>query len=964
MKRYTFIVFVLLLANVIVAHAQKFTIYGTPKNSFTYEKIDTVQVTVMTADSTVVDQRTYIEKLGHMRKLGEVAQSGTFIIKLSANGFYDTYLRKNIHFRRYRKDTEYLGDVLMQALPRKVIQLREATVKATKLLMVMKGDTVVYNADAFQLAEGSMLDQLIAMLPGVKLDKGGVITVNGRKVSSLLVNGEEFFRGNPKVALDNLPAYMVDKVKVYERMDDRLRALGFDKSEVGKQPLVMDVNLKRQYSVGWASNFGADYGTQDRYGARLFALRFTTQSRIGAYANINNFMGGAYYDADGNWQSSSSGSLATTKDMGLYYLVNDRQSRYKIDGSTRFWYYKNPTESKTSSTTFFDPDDMYSRMRQRDVAHEMVADAAFNIQITPKKAGLYAKIQPTFNYKNYDDMYQSQSADWRAQLNERYMGEALDSLFGPNGAHYLRDNLISSLETHHIGKGHSFRTGVAMKGSFRIKNSSDLLNFGAGGNYDYDAERMLRTSASQSSMDAKPLQEVRFTDRNASNYDVYANIGYSYRLKFDNGLTFSVKPNYRYEHQYHSASNPYYKLENTGFASWDVDQLASNRSALQDQINAENTYYSTAWSHTHSGSVSLSLGKSKSELYRHWDFSVDLPIRHVQDKLDYERDRIDTLMRRSKTYFEPGVSFSFQPRNNDHFSLSYQYGRQAQNLTYQLNYEDTSTPLVVRLGTPGLKDTRTHSAGLHYDSWNDNEDPRYQSISLDVNYKLWLDALCQAMTYDAQTGVRTYRPSTINGNWEIGANTSYSNKLFPKKNVYINLNAHANYRNSADLLSLSEQSVRSSVRTLSTGSNMSLSAYGGRKGWGGSVSANFTYRHSVGNHMATMNVVDFGYGASVNIPLPWDVRLTTTARMYSRRGYADSRFNTDDLVWTARLNKSILKGTLHFGVEAFDILGQISSTAYVINAQMQTETWRNVLGRYFMLHVTYSLIRPEKKRTR
>lgn len=133
---------------------------------------------------------------------------------------------------------------------------------------------------------------------------------------------------------------------------------------------------------------------------------------------------------------------------------------------------------------------------------------------------------------------------------------------------------------------------------------------------------------------------------------------------------------------------------------------------------------------------------------------------------------------------------------------------------------------------------------------------------------------------------------------------------------------------------------------------------------GGSVSANFTYRHSVGNHMATMNVVDFGYGASVNIPLPWDVRLTTTARMYSRRGYADSRFNTDDLVWTARLNKSILKGTLHFGVEAFDILGQISSTAYVINAQMQTETWRNVLGRYFMLHVTYSLIRPEKKRTR
>ena len=118
-----------------------------------------------------------------------------------------------------------IGNVFMQKRPRKEIQLGEATVKATKLMMVMKGDTLVYNADAFQLAEGSMLDKLISMLPGVELKKDGVITVNGRKVERLLVNGEDFFTGSPKVALENLPAYTVDKVKVYERMNDRDRAL-------------------------------------------------------------------------------------------------------------------------------------------------------------------------------------------------------------------------------------------------------------------------------------------------------------------------------------------------------------------------------------------------------------------------------------------------------------------------------------------------------------------------------------------------------------------------------------------------------------------------------------------------------------------------------------------------------------------------------------------------------------------
>lgn len=212
-----------------------------------------------------------------------------------------------------------IGNVFMQKRPRKEIQLGEATVKATKLMMVMKGDTLVYNADAFQLAEGSMLDKLISMLTGVELKKDGVITVNGRRVDRLLVNGEDFFTDSPKVALENLPAYTVDKVKVYERMNDRDRALGYTKEEVGKQPLAMDVQLKKQYSMGGFANVGGAYGTDGHYGARLFALRFTRQSRIGAYANINDFMGGSYYDSNGNWQTASGGSMATTKDAGLYY---------------------------------------------------------------------------------------------------------------------------------------------------------------------------------------------------------------------------------------------------------------------------------------------------------------------------------------------------------------------------------------------------------------------------------------------------------------------------------------------------------------------------------------------------------------------------------------------------------------------------------------------------------------------
>ena len=94
--------------------------------------------------------------------------------------------------------------------------LNEVTVTTTKIKFYNKGDTVVYNADAFQLAEGSMLDALIAQLPGVELNNDGQIKVNGQFVESLLLNGKEFLDGNNNLMLENIGAYTVKNIEVYE----------------------------------------------------------------------------------------------------------------------------------------------------------------------------------------------------------------------------------------------------------------------------------------------------------------------------------------------------------------------------------------------------------------------------------------------------------------------------------------------------------------------------------------------------------------------------------------------------------------------------------------------------------------------------------------------------------------------------------------------------------------------------
>ena len=147
------------------------------------------------------------------------------------------------------------------SLKRKAKVLSEATVTASKVMLVNKGDTIVYNADYFQLAEGSMLDELVSRLPGVKLESGGRITVNGNFVSSLLINGKDFFKGDVSVAMENLPAYMVNKVKVYQKTPDNAYITRDSCKAQVSDPWVIDVNLKRDYAQGWTANAEAGYGT-------------------------------------------------------------------------------------------------------------------------------------------------------------------------------------------------------------------------------------------------------------------------------------------------------------------------------------------------------------------------------------------------------------------------------------------------------------------------------------------------------------------------------------------------------------------------------------------------------------------------------------------------------------------------------------------------------------------------------
>ena len=242
-----------------------------------------VRVTSMTLDSTVIDAQfsqvmprpmvltNGVALFNTYKCHVKVPGPGEYILRYELAGYATVHKKIKVPARELGQRVRRWSAGNVYLLP-PTVKLGEAKVQASKILMVMKGDTLVYNADVLRMAAGTMLENLISELPGVQLDPHGQIFVNGRKVESLLLNGKDFFRGDPLVALQNLPSYMVDKVKVYDKAGDD----AYLKSDGTPTAFVMDVHLKKQYSIGWIGNIEAGYGTEDRYLARALGIRFST----------------------------------------------------------------------------------------------------------------------------------------------------------------------------------------------------------------------------------------------------------------------------------------------------------------------------------------------------------------------------------------------------------------------------------------------------------------------------------------------------------------------------------------------------------------------------------------------------------------------------------------------------------------------------------------------------------------
>lgn len=946
-------------------------------DGFTEQLLDKVRVSVLEADSVTVladsleggwttristSSFNYGEEVkDYIPYNGRVPRRDVYVIQASRPGFAPQQQRVVVGKDETGKPAPTCTAEPFYLWPARSKELGTAVVEGSKVVMIMKDDTLIYNASAFQLAEGSMLDGLIEALPGVKLDDDGRITVNGKFVSSLLVNGREFFEGKPEVALKNLPAYTVNKVKVYRKPRLEFENIP-NRSEADKEndPLVMDVTLKREYAQGWLANVEAGGGSRLGGGfdpvwmGRLFAMRYTTRSSVGVFANINNMNDQLHPNRNENWgYNINNQGTEVRKTAGIDFSIDGKEKRALFQTSMDVSHLTSDTETRTLSETYLPLERSYFS-RGNSIGERTSTDVNWSARLTlPKLTTL--RIEPSLFYSRSKDNSNSYYTRWEDRTSGTGPAAAYQS--GKDVTQMLYERLMQT-NTEMENKSGSLRAS-----NFVVINrfeSPQYFSASASARYnhrDYNSltnDRLTYTDPTQ-----QGLNEQRASSLPATSYAYDISAYYSEIPSGIGEATFHVR--YEYSQEFNSGRRNQRErdlAQNKEEGNSDGPLVPSANDAGEWLVDERNSYHTTRMERAHKVNISLSNIK-----FGRWSANADVALTLTKRGLHDMRSGDDQNIDRNNFTAEPSGGLSYKGKKAN-FSLRYTMQESLPDLLKLLDVRDDSQPLYVSLGNSHLRKATTHA--LSFNLGHSGQGSRNSSVDLTADYRKTNHAVGTARTYDQTTGTTTTRPENIDGNWEASLGLNYMQMLDEKNRWTLETSGKAQMRHSVDFSSLASDDgapTRMAVDNLKLDADAEIH-YRFKK-WHAALTTAMNHTRQRGDEgiFTSQHFTNFMCGVALTAPLPGGIDLETDMTLYLRRGYSDASMNTSEWVWNLSASKAFgKKKNWLLRLRSFDLLQQLKQTYRTVNAQGTYETWYNTVTAYVSLHLTYRFdMKPKKK---
>ncbi|MCX4331097.1 MAG: outer membrane beta-barrel protein [Muribaculaceae bacterium] len=960
------------------------------------ESVDSVYVDLLKNDTIPVEFKMLVgdDKLkmatdGNLRLMVK-GGTGTYSLILTRDGYEP--LREEFTVASEGQDIVYLRGLFMEK--RRESSLDEVEVVGTAIKMVMKGDTLVYDSRAFKLAEGSSLDALVRQLPGAHLEDDGSITVNGKKIKSLLLNGNDFFQGDPEVALKNLPAYTVDKIKVYDKAgkDDKVTLASHKLSDSPEdENMVMDVTLKKEFSMATIFNVEGGYGpgiyTSDdpkkfdhRYIGRAFVIGFGKNYRWSTYGNVNNIRNTSRASSDNkDWGYSWSPDGELEVAMGGLDVFYNPDKKWEISANMLYTDEQIEKHDLRSTTRFYPTGNIYQRTRTDQNEHRNHLEGDAYIHYSGDNIWFY--FNPRIDWMRTNGTSRFYSADFDRNPFELSRGAAIDSLFAPGTGLIPSDDLRNSVTTSTYrsvqGDGamspSQLRFSANLSFSWRPKNVRGAME-ASGYVSDEQSSKKTGTLYDQPYMAdpaVTPMRREQWADDERRNTFGMASIGYSWDKRFisDKHMhTLRIGPNLSWKVNREKRDNAllYEVLLNSIDPKDNPLPSMTAPEHIKPLIDAENTLNYLMLSNSISGTAGISFNSeptapsdsglnpsfSIGAYYTHSAEMKHLSYHkpHLADPFNYHLDQTD---RTDDFRARAGITFKNKIRYISIFG-NYSLRLSPVSMITMLPTTNSSDPFNIYLGPEdGIKlpNQRNHSAYLSiYYYGNKN----HRNATVTGGYNRTDNATAQTMVFNPATGVTTHRPISVNGSWSAYSSANCYIPFGPLECWTANVSANYNFSNNVDYISSVGAPERSVVRTDNAGATAGIT-YKLKNGTSFSLGGGTTWQHSTSPRASftTINAWKSNASAEISFYLPWQIEGNTSLRADFRRGYEDAAMNTTEWIWNASIQKTILKGALTFKLHAVDILGQLSTVNYYVNAQGRYEYWTNSLPRYAMLTISY-----------
>lgn len=922
----------MLLLFCIQGYAQSYSIKGTLIDAKDNSTMMSASVTLTTIEDANFKQLVATDMDGNFAFTG--LKSGVYKLKFSYIGYSD----KEVVARLSNED-KLLGKILLKQNEK---TLNDVNIVEKAVRVEQKADTAVYNASSFKVNKDATTEDLVTKMPGVVNDNG-TVKAQGEEVKKVLIDGKEYFGDDVNAALKNLPADLIDKVQVFDRMSDQAQFSGFDD---GNSQKAMNITTKKGMNNGVFGKFYAGYGylTDSRYSAGANVNWFSGNRRVSLISMSNNInqqnfsmqdltgalgtsspsgpggmrgggrggRGGGGDNPANNFLVGQQNGIATTHAIGLNYSdVLGKKKNLKITGSYFFNYTDNTTQSELNRKYFSNGDSAltYSENsigRNRNMNHRVNLRLQYDIDSVNTLI-----ITPKFSLQQNKQETQTTGAN-------AYIAESPVS---------ATNNLYTSQN-----KGYSFSTDILYRHRFKKPGNTISLNITPSINNKTNSTSQFAKSNFYSLNDSSVIDQKSNTD--SKNYGVTGSINYTAPVGQKEIIQLNYTPSFTW-----SSS----------------DKKTNNFDRAATQYSLFDTLLSNKYDNTY---MTQRAGMSYSYIDKAINFSVGV---NTQYAVLSGKTVFPYAMNTRKEFINvlPNLNFNYKFKNGSNIKVMYRTSTNPPSITQLQDVINVSNPLQLTAGNPNLKQNYTHFVMARYGFTNTKTAQSFFAfvgVNIVQNYvgnSIYIaskDTLLNS-NVTLRSGSQITSPKNLNGNMSVNSFLTYG---LPITAIKCNLNVNAGFSYSRTPSEINNQINFSNNYTPTAGlvlsSNISEKIDFTLSYMGSYTMVKNSLRTSSDNNYFTHNA---------NLKFNWQFWkgfIFNTSLQNTLYSGISQGFNQNIFLWNAALGYKFLKDKsleVKFGVN--DILNQNNGISRTVSETYVEDSRNKVLKRYWMMTVTYNL---------